>query len=189
VFGNCPIWSFGRTTTLCALTDWVGQLGGVGSVSMGLAQKLFASRPWFSLVPDTNHTALTAGFGTSGTPTYVTAARAADGSTVIAYLPTSTTITLNMASVSGPQALAWWYEPSSGKVTALGSFAPSGTRSFTPPTGGTDWVFVLDSSGRAFGPPGTAPLAVPAIGVGTALALAVLLGAIGLARMRRGRGP
>jgi hypothetical protein len=85
--------------------------------------------------------------------------------------------------------VAWWYEPSSGKATALGSFAASGSRSFTPPTGGSDWVLVVDSSASGFGAPGTvsSSTAVPALGAAPALALALVLGALVAWSARRAR--
>jgi hypothetical protein len=41
---------------------------------------------------------------------------------------------------------AAWYDPRTGKMTAIGKFANTGTRTFTPPTRGygQDWVLTLD---------------------------------------------
>src|SRR5262249_6802622 len=128
LFGNCPIWDMGFSNSLCTETDWVGQLGSAGSLSMSYAQKLFASRPWWSLVHDTAPPPVTAGFGTSGAPDYATAARASDGATVVAYLPTSRTITVNMTRVSGSNAKAWWYDPTTGAATSIGTFPTTGSR-------------------------------------------------------------
>ncbi len=81
---------------------------------------------------------------------YVTAARTDDGKLVIAYLPTSRTITVNMTKLSG-QALARWFDPTSGTYTAAaGSRLPNvGRRQFTSPgknaDGDDDWVLVLTS--------------------------------------------
>jgi len=72
------------------------------------------------LVPDEDHTVVTAGLGTYGNfPTrasqsdYCTAAKTPDGSYVVAYLPTARPITVNMASLKAP-AHAKWLDPRNG---------------------------------------------------------------------------
>ena len=108
---------------------------------------------------------------------------------MIAYLPTSRTITVNMASVSGSTAVAWWYDPSTGTATSIGTFPSSGSRTFTPPaSSGGDFVFVLDDGSRGFSPPGTVVTAVPALSwmhVASAAAALVVLGCVALRRQRR----
>ena len=76
---------------------------------LGIWAKFFSSLPWQDLVPDQDHTVLTAGFGTFGNvdtrvseSDYATAAKTPDGSTIVVYMPTARTITLNMACLSGP---------------------------------------------------------------------------------------
>ncbi|MDF2691898.1 MAG: hypothetical protein K0S65_281 [Labilithrix sp.] len=155
VFGNCPIWHFG-SSTWCGTTNWKGDLNSPGSVAMQFVKRLFTSRPWHTLVPDFSHATLTAGFGTYGSATYATTARASDGATVIAYLPTSRQVTIDMTRVSGSQANAWWFEPSAGLATAIGTYPTSGTRSFTPPTAG-DWILVIDDASKGFTTPGSPP--------------------------------
>ena len=51
-----------------------------------------------------------------------------------------------MSKITGKGVKAAWYDPRTGKVTPIGTFANSGTRSFTPPTRGygQDWVLTLD---------------------------------------------
>ena len=90
-------------------------------------------------------------FSSAARNTYVTAARTADGSLVMAYLPTIRTITVDMAKLSG-LTTARWYDPTSGRYIDAGSsrFANVGTRSFVPPgrnaDGDGDWVLVLETS-------------------------------------------
>jgi hypothetical protein len=153
VFGNCPIWHFGSSSSWCDKTDWKAELGNAGSVGMMHAQRLLTSRAWQSLVPDFAHTVLTAGYGTWGAADYVTAARTGDGATVVAYLPTGQTVTIDMTKVGGSQAQAWWYDPATGTSTSIGTFATSGTKDFEPPAA-HDWVLVLDDASKGFGAPG-----------------------------------
>src|SRR5207249_5725435 len=85
IFGNCPIWGFGATQGFCPVVPWQNVLDSQGSQTVSFVGKLFASRSYYKLVPDQNHTVLTSGYQSGSN--YATAARANDGSTVIAYLP------------------------------------------------------------------------------------------------------
>ena len=146
LYGNKYTWQF--------LENWQDHLDTPGSRQMTYMAGLFARRPWFRLVPDQSHTVVTKGNGTFtrkgsvNDSDYLTAARTDDGMLVIAYLPTSRTITVNMTKLSG-QVLARWFDPTSGTYTAAaGSRLPSvGRRQFTSPDknadGDEDWVLVL----------------------------------------------
>ena len=148
LFGNTPLWSFGFTSSGSATLDWKKELNNTGSVDMIYFRQLFGSLAWQDLVPDWNHTVLTAGYGTLGGTDYVTASRSTDGKSVIAYLPSTRTVTVNMAQLTG-MVTAQWYDPTQGTyVSVAGSpFPNSGSRQFTPTGknqgGGGDWVLVL----------------------------------------------
>lgn len=154
LFGNCPIWGLGSAASayFCPGTDsdWTLQLESTGSRHTALVASLFNSLAWQDLVPDWNHTTLTAGYGTLGNSNYAAAARAADGSLVLAYLPSSRTVTVDMERLAA-SATARWYDPSNGAYTTIpGSpFQNTGTRQFTPTgnnsSGAGDWVLVLET--------------------------------------------
>ena len=152
LFGNCPIWNFGYTAGFCSSSNWQQQLGSTGSRTVAYVGKLFMSRPFNTLVPDQSHTVLTAGYQSGSS--YAAAARASDGSTVIAYMPSRRTVTIDMTKVSGSMARAWWFNPSNAQTTLIGDFATSGSRQFTPPAFG-DWVLVLDDLVLGRPAPGT----------------------------------
>ena len=85
----------------------------------------FSSLPWQDLVPDQDHTVVTAGFGSLGDlqtrvskSDFSTASKTPDGSFVVAYMPTERTITVNMASLKAP-AIAKWFDPSNGVYTTI----------------------------------------------------------------------
>lgn len=124
-----------------------------GSVDMMYWGRLFRSRRWFDLVPDEKHEVVTAGIGEFLGDDYLAAGRTPDGGTVIAYMPTRRTITVDLSKVSGSQAIAWWYDPRTGKPTSAGSFSTSGAQTFTLPSE-ADWVLVLDDASRKLSPPG-----------------------------------
>ena len=89
--------------------------------------------------------------GSITTSTCATTARTSDGSSVIAYLPTIRTITVDMSKLAS-KATARWYDPTNGTYADIdGSpFANTGNRRFTPPgnnsSGDGDWVLVLEAS-------------------------------------------
>ena len=153
-FGNCPIWHFGSSSNWCGLTNWKNQLSATGSTSMMYVQKLFVSRAWHLLVPDFDHSVLTSGYGSWGNSNYVTAALTDNKNTMIAYLPSSRPVTVDMGSFSGTQATCWWYDPSDGNTVEIGTFTTSGSRNFTPPSSG-DWILVIDDAALGFEAPGT----------------------------------
>jgi len=153
-FGNCPVWGFGFTGHYCpALTDWRAQLDTPGALGMQHFQALFNSRRWEALIPDTSETVLMTGNGTFGETDYATAACAADGSSIIAYLPSARAITISGACLTGNTMNAWWYDPSKGVATQIGTFPTTTPQHFTPPASG-DWVLVVDSSVASFPEPG-----------------------------------
>lgn len=153
IFGNCPLWGFGSTGGDCDSGDWRAQLESPGSLGMQHFGALFHSRHWASLVPDTSQTVLMAGNGTFGSTDYASAACAADGSSIIAYLPSARAITVSGACLTGSAMIAWWYDPSTGVATQIGTFPTNTPQHFTPPASG-DWVLVVDSSGASFPVPG-----------------------------------
>ena len=145
IMGNRPIWLFDP--------GWEKALDLPGSVGMMHWGRLFNSRRWFDLIPDQKHEVVTRGLGEFLGLDYLAAARTSDGSTVMAYLPTARTITVDLAKISGSGVKAWWFDPRTGKAALLGEFPTAGPRDFTPPGEG-DWVLVLDDSGKNLPAPG-----------------------------------
>ena len=156
VFGNNPIWHFSGPTLFPFDKPWEQSLDLPGSVGMMHWGRVFRSRPWYELIPDQKHEVVTRGLGEFRGLDYLAAGRTADGSTVIAYLPTKRTITVDMSKISGPEALGWWFDPRNGRATAAGTFPTSGKHELTPPVEG-DWVLVLDDASLKRQPPGGGP--------------------------------
>jgi chitodextrinase len=150
-FGNCPIWNFGVSSYFCTSTNWQGQLDSTGSITLAYVGKLFGSRQFYRLVPDQTHTVLTAGYQSG--PNYAGTARTSDGSTVIAYIPTSRTVTINMTEIAGTSARGWWFDPRTGQAILIGDFPTTGSLNFTSPSS-NDWVLVLDNAALNLAAPG-----------------------------------
>lgn len=150
-YGNKYTWSFAD--------GWQGHIDTPGVEQLQLWKDFFSSVPWPKLVPDQDHSVVTAGFGSWGDlktrvsqSDYATTASTPDRAVVVTYMPTARTIAVNMARLPGP-AKARWFDPSGGTYTAISGspFANSGSHSFTPPgknhDGDGDWVLVLEASG------------------------------------------
>ena len=145
-YGNHYTWQFA--------SDWQKNLDTPGSAQIGRLKKLFASVPWFRLVPDQKHRIVTAGYGTfsdSGpvaASNYVTTAATPDRKLAISYLPVGGAVMVNLTRFAG-SVRARWYDPTNGTyITSKGSpfrntrkirFATPGTNS----EGAADWVLVL----------------------------------------------
>src|SRR5579884_3940137 len=132
--GNRPIWLFDP--------GWVEAMDATGSRDMARLKQFFTAQRWNELVQDLKHEAVVDGLGEFNGLDYLAAARTSDGSTLIAYLPSSRTVTVEMTTISGRVANASWFNPRDGSTVAIGSFATKGRRRFTPPAEG-DWVLVL----------------------------------------------
>ena len=153
VFGNNPLCPFDGPGLYPTKGTWQQAMDLPGSVDMMYWGRLFRSLRWFDVVPDQKHEVITGGLGEFLGDDYLAAGRTPDGSTVIAFMPTKRTITEAMNKISGTQALAWWYDPRTGKAASAGVFPTSGMQELTPPTDG-DWVLVLDDASRKLPPHG-----------------------------------
>jgi hypothetical protein len=150
LYGNHYTWQF--------IGGWKVNLETPGSIQFKYLANLFAARPWYDLVPDQTHAVVTTGYGTFsssgfdiGSNDYLAAARTPDGKLVMAYMPTTRTITVDMTKLSGT-VTARWYDPTNGNYVAIAGspFPNTGSRQFTPAgsnsDGSGDWVLVLEAN-------------------------------------------
>lgn len=150
VFGNNPIWYFSGPGLYGASMTWQEALGSRGGQSMTHLGDLLMARPWWRLDPDVHNALLTSGLG-SGEDRAV-AARAADGSLALLYLPSAREITIDLGELAGPSVVAQWYDPADARFTTVSGspFPASGSHRFQPSSienssGFDDWVLVLES--------------------------------------------
>src|SRR5581483_1354103 len=106
--GNRPIWLFDA--------GWVEAMDAAGSNDMARLKRFFIAQPWNELAPDLKHDVVVEGLGEFNGLDYLAAARTADGRTVIAYLPSSRTFTVDMTKISSPEAAAAWFNPRDGST-------------------------------------------------------------------------
>jgi hypothetical protein len=145
--GNRPIWLFDP--------GWKEAIDGQGSRDMVHVKTLFSSRPWYGLIPDQRHQVVTGGLGEFNGTDYLAAALTQDGSTLIAYMPTARTITVDLAKLSGGEVNGWWFDPRTGCAEPAGKFPTGGPVQLTPPGDG-DWTLVLDDAAKNLPAPGSA---------------------------------
>ncbi|MGH6944336.1 MAG: DUF4038 domain-containing protein [Geminicoccaceae bacterium] len=150
VFGNSPIWYFDMPGYDPLPVTWKEALGSRGAQSMTHLRDLLMPIPWWLLKPDTNHTLLTDGLGPE--EERAVAARTADGSLAIFYLPGSREVTIDLEQLAGPRVVASWYDPADGRFSAVvGSpFPATEPQQFRPKPGNNssgfdDWVLILES--------------------------------------------
>jgi hypothetical protein len=135
IFGNNPIWKFS--------SGWQSALNSAGSVSMTYFYNLVKSRHWYFLLPAAGTKIITSGAG-SGT-TLATFAYTSDSTSIIGYMPTSRTVTINPSLLKDDSLHVWWYNPSNGVFIDAGINSKA-TRSYNPPDVG-DWVMIADGKG------------------------------------------
>jgi len=125
---------------------WRAAMAYEGSTQVGYMRRLFELRPWHKLVPAQSILVSDEGEGSDR----VVAARAEDGSFIIAYLPTGKPVAIKMDSLSGKSVKARWYDPRSGSWREIGEYPNTGTREFAAPAQGprSDWVLVLDDAAK-----------------------------------------
>jgi hypothetical protein len=127
---------------------WRKALSYEGARQVGLLRRLFELRPWYQLVPDQSVLAYGQGEGAD----HVQAARAKDGSFLIAYSPVGRPVGIHMGKLSGAKVKARWYDPREGTWREIGVYANTGTREFTCQSQGprSDWVLVLDDAAKGY---------------------------------------
>jgi hypothetical protein len=135
-------WNAGQWGESGAHTPWKQALNLPGATQLKYLRALMESRTYFSRVPDQSVVVS----GTLSGSSRIQATRDAGGAYAMVYSASGQGFTVNMSKITGSGVKAAWYDPRTGKVTAIGTFANSGTRSFTPPTRGygQDWVLTLD---------------------------------------------
>ena len=56
------------------------------------------------------------------------------------YVPIGRTFKVRMDKIPGPKVKAWWFNPRTGKATAIGEFPNTGVASLSPPSLESCWT-------------------------------------------------
>ncbi len=135
-------------------SDWREVLKLPGAASLKHFRRLFESRPWWKLMPDTQNRVAVEGRGPFATNHSTITALADDGSFSISYLPAPRGLTIDLSKLMGGKIIGWWFNPRSGEASRIGEFTEKKQRNFEPPPEG-DWVLVLDDENQKFAQPGS----------------------------------
>ena len=144
-YGCHPIWQFwqpGHHPYSFVRRSWRQALDLPGAAQVGHARALMLSRPFLDRVPDQSLIASAQAEGAY----HMCATRAADGSYALIYLPYYNPVTIDLTRLSGETVAAHWYNPRNGTAHRIGSQPRTAQATFEPPTGGPDWVLVLDDA-------------------------------------------
>ncbi len=154
-YGNNAIWGMNSVPDYQPGCDlpWKEHFKDPGT-SVLFIGKLLNSRAWHTLVPDQDHTVMTAGYGSGSS--YAPCARTTDGATMMAFIPDSRSVTIDMAKISGKAAKCWWFNPRSGESRPIGDYPTSGKKDFRTPDN-NDWVLVIDDAAKKLPAPGATP--------------------------------
>jgi hypothetical protein len=140
----------GRAAITAARRPWYEAVRLPGAGQVQHAQALLLSRPFLSRIPDQSLITSDPGRGVH----HVRATRDQDGRYALVYVPTGQPVEIDLEKLAGTTLTAWWYDPRLGIAQRLGEFPRRGTRAFTPPADGPDWVLVLDDAAEDFPAPG-----------------------------------
>jgi len=156
--GNNPIWAF--------WPGWQAAMDAEGSRSMVHLKHLFESRSWHTLIPDqfsakpwfeldlaSEKRVVVDGLGEQRGLDYLAAAYTADRRTLIAYMPTSRTVTADLSRLTGETKRAWWFDPRTGQAQSAGELPGKGLVKLSPPADG-DWALVIDDASANLPAPG-----------------------------------
>ena len=156
-YGNNNVWQMwkpGFEPTISASVPWMAALDHPGAFQMGHMRRLFESRPYQTLVPDTSFILEGPSFGGGK----IRSARASDGSFAIVYSPLGEPFTVSFGCLSSPNATLWWFDPRYGTAEPFHYHheGNAAINQYAPPTSGpgNDWVLVMDNADLGFAAPG-----------------------------------
>jgi hypothetical protein len=152
------MWTPAREPINSPLLPWDQAIDQPGAAQMQHGRALIESRPFLTRVPDPSilvDDRVPTSVPGAGRYAFL-ATRDTAGTYAMVYAPAGRAFRVRMGAITGSRVKAWWFNPRSGEATAIGTFANTGEREFTPPDRGEalDWVLVLDDDAKRYPPPG-----------------------------------
>lgn len=153
-YGCHPVWQMlapGREPVGLARHNWYDVLDLPGAYDLIHARRLIESRPFLSRVPDQSMIVQSYFPETD----FVVATRG-DGYAFI-YFPTGWSAEIRLDKIGAVSIRAFWFDPRKGESKLIDTFSGTGTKKFTPPSGGrgNDWILILDDISKNFKDPGS----------------------------------
>ena len=150
-YGCHDIWQMyapSRTSINGAHLPWYVAIDLPGASQMKFLRRLIESRPMLDRLPDQSLIV-----NALGANDRIQSTRGKDY--VFIYSTQGKSITVNMGKISGNEVMSTWYNPRNGETKDGGRFSNKGQQTFTPPTSGYgyDWVLVLDDASKNYPKP------------------------------------
>lgn len=136
--------SSGETDNFCySFKNWKPLMSTKGMKQAANCFRLFESLPWHQLIPDETNDIILAGRGEYGDLNYMCAARTADKTCYVLYIPQGRNFELNTKNISGKPMQVHWYNPQTGEAMRIGVAGPSERYGISTPSE-EDWLLVFD---------------------------------------------
>lgn len=119
---------------------------------MQYLKNLMLSRPYFTRINDQS---IVKSKVAGNYVDYISATRDENKSYAMIYLPQNKPVKIDLSKISGTTKNVWWYDPRTGKAITSKAVKGNGTKNFTPPKEGKDWVLVIDDASKNFGEVGS----------------------------------
>ena len=148
-YGHERIFSFGEDGV-----DWRRRLRDPGAEQMRhlvAAMRLWSPAQALTRQPDQALVAGNVGQAERLKSDRFTATRSADGNIAMIYNANGRSMRVRLGLLTGPSLSTLWFDPRTGKTTAIGDFPNNGEQTFVPPSGpgdGNDWVLILSNATR-----------------------------------------
>jgi hypothetical protein len=143
-YGHHAVWQFADPAKRQPINHpdrgWQEALGRPAASQVTHLRRLIESRAFFSRIPD--QYLLAGDPGRRGC--HARATRDAQGRWALVYVPNTQTVDIRMDALGAGTVNARWINPRDGSAILLGRFSAAGTRFFTAPVDGPDWVLSLD---------------------------------------------
>lgn len=146
-YGCNDVWQFydvEKQRRYLATTPWRIALQNDGARQMSIMKQLITDRPWYKMVPDQKLVASKHREDDG----HIRAARAADSSFSVIYLPLGGAVEIRMDRLSGNRYQASWFNPRNGEWLPGEQCSNKGIAVFQAPDAKSDqdpdWVLVLD---------------------------------------------
>ena len=135
--------SYGHNDSWRVLPTWREALDAPGAYQLGILRRVLEARSgWWDAVPD--QTVFAGGQGEGALRNV--AMRSAQGDWVLAYVSSSTTVTIRMDRVAaGGGVDAAWIDPTTSRHAPIGRLPNAGLRSFATPPGWPDALLLLEA--------------------------------------------
>ncbi len=147
------MWGAKRKGVNGPLRHWHESLDLPGANHMTHVRALMESRPMLVRVPDQS---IVQGTGAASTSALDRIQATWGEDYAFVYSAGGLPITVSLGKISGKKVTAYWFDPRQGTAALIDTFDNTGTKTFTPPSGGFDhdWVLVLDHAGKKYDLPG-----------------------------------